>query len=476
MAIKPQSILIYCFKNNNVFESVSHMITSSLGHTKFTINQLDESECWLQHCSLVVIASYPHDIAYRVNSQIRKFYQNGGKILSMGGYFTSLLPLDLTGEPPGPCLDEICRSVTWLSQGQGVQNSVVMLPVKLFSDKTVLCKTLQELGIMSQDVTIPEVQPLVVYSLNTSALNSFFVKLKTVCSTNINKELILPMPKNLNDNCVLIKKNANKNIGFFEGHQNSSFPEIYIHSKAVTSTQDLLWNNPTITSNCSSIAILSDTQISGKGRDKNQWISPLGSMCLSFYFSVQQNTIVGSKLPFVQYIAALATVQAAIEVCGPSLPVTIKWPNDIYSENNVKIGGVLVNCSTNNDKCNLCVGIGLNVNNSEPTTSLSKLSGNTISIDKMARKICDIFMDEVHKFNDLGHSQFVERFCDRWMHQDKKVKISVGSINCSAVIKSIDNDGYLKVLNLVTQEMISVQPDGNSFDMMENLIAVKSKI
>lgn len=475
--MKPQSILIYCYKNSNAFESVSHILSTCLGKNKYTVNRLDESECWIHHCSLIVIASYPHDISFRAINQINQFSKTGGKILCMGGYFSYLLPLNSINQPHGPCLDEICNRAAVLSHGQGIKNSLVMLPIKLFSDSAVLSQTLHELGIQSHKDADLKLQPLEVHSLSTEALNSFFMKMKTCCYITDDDELMFPLSDSHSDETgVLILKNESTNGEFFDCLENSNFPEIFIHSKAVISTQDLLWKDTLITSSCNSVVVLADTQLSGKGRGKNQWISPHGSMCMSFYFSLKQETFLGSKLPFVQYIAALATVQAINDLCGSTAPVKIKWPNDIYSANNVKIGGVLVNCSSDNDLCNLCVGIGLNVNNSEPTISLSQLSGCEHSIQKMARKICNYFMNEVDTFNKLGIPQFVERFCDRWMHQNKQVKISVGSIDCSAIIKSIDNDGYLSVFNLVTSEMVSVQPDGNSFDMMENLIAVKSKM
>ena len=40
-------------------------------------------------------------------------------------------------------------------------------------------------------------------------------------------------------------------------------------------------------------------------------------------------------------------------------------------------------------------------------------------------------------------------------------------------IKGLDNMGFLSVVTS-SNEVISVQPDGNSFDMMKNLIAMKT--
>jgi biotin--protein ligase len=41
-------------------------------------------------------------------------------------------------------------------------------------------------------------------------------------------------------------------------------------------------------------------------------------------------------------------------------------------------------------------------------------------------------------------------------------------------IKGLDDMGFLSVINS-SNEVLSVQPDGNSFDMMRNLIKIKTR-
>lgn len=474
MTTKPPNILVYCCKNNSAFETISKMLLSCVGQGRYTMYQLDESEPWQRHCALVVIASHPLDITPKVACQMKQYHREGGKLLSMGGYFSSLLPLDCFGEPPGPCLDYMCSTPSQLGLGQGIKNSLIMLPVKSFADKSILMKALMELGIYSKADNCVQLQPLHVFSQNSAILDKYFNSLRQRCPVDNNGELLYPIGKCQSDSAVRIFREKQSKSEFFDDHKAINFPEVFIHSEAVTSTQDMLWNNSLLRQNVSSIAILADVQVAGKGRGKNQWISPLGSMCLSFYCTIQQCTPLTKKLPFVQYITTLATIKAINDTCVTIPPLKIKWPNDIYTSTGVKIGGVLVNCSTNGKITELCIGIGVNVNNEEPTVSLAKLSGVKISVPKLASKICCSFIEEVDLFNEIGHEQFIERFCQNWLHQDKKVKISLGNINCDAIIKSIDSDGYLSVLNLATHQSVSVQPDGNSFDMMENLIAVKS--
>lgn len=83
---------------------------------------------------------------------------------------------------------------------------------------------------------------------------------------------------------------------------------------------------------------------------------------------------------FVQYLAAMGVVEA-VKAYGEGyddILVRLKWPNDIYVEDPatlgqskfVKIGGILVQCSGDGKEYYL-VGIGFNVTNAAPTTSIN---------------------------------------------------------------------------------------------------------
>lgn len=57
---------------------------------------------------------------------------------------------------------------------------------------------------------------------------------------------------------------------------------------------------------------------------------------------------------------------------GSSLDVRIKWPNDIYS-NGMKIGGILCHSTYRSKEFQVVVGVGLNLDNSQPTTCVNHL-------------------------------------------------------------------------------------------------------
>lgn len=75
--------------------------------------------------------------------------------------------------------------------------------------------------------------------------------------------------------------------------------------------------------------------MSGRGRGKNAWISPLGCLQFSCVLSLPASSSKG--LVFVQYLAALAIVEAVRGALGPEYAAVgrklrIKWPNDVYAD------------------------------------------------------------------------------------------------------------------------------------------------
>ena len=156
--------------------------------------------------------------------------------------------------------------------------------------------------------------------------------------------------------------------------------------------------------------VVADRQVSGRGRGGNAWTSPPG--CLMFSFLAEHAD--GRTLPFLQYVATMAAVDA-IQDCadealaraaaahnarveaeaaatesapgaargsresnrvrfrrgsGQSVDVRVKWPNDLYS-GGLKIGGVLCTSTYAEGAFDVVVGVGINLDNRAPTTCVN---------------------------------------------------------------------------------------------------------
>lgn len=186
------------------------------------------------------------------------------------------------------------------------------------------------------------------------------------------------------------------------------FGRVLLYGEVVTSTQTLLEKNPSLLSQLPiGTTAVATTQVSGRGRGTNVWVSPPGSMMFSTTFKHPMALSTTAPVVFVQYLAAMAIVTAIQNTYSSSssphssssspyknLNIRLKWPNDIYAldpstttnptnnnNNNhppnayTKIGGILVNSSYSGSDYTIVLGIGLNLSHTHPTptTSLNQL-------------------------------------------------------------------------------------------------------
>ncbi|KAJ1023047.1 hypothetical protein NDA13_005094 [Ustilago tritici] len=229
---------------------------------------------------------------------------------------------------------------------------------------------------------------------------------------------------------------------------------------------------------------------------------------------------------------ALGDSDAGKRVAGK---VRIKWPNDIYAEiptvgstaggeraktatfeldskRYAKLGGILVNSQfSGGNELVLISGCGVNCLNPRPTTSVSDLISihNTahpeaalepITQEKLAGAILSTF-DSIWK-TLMEHSgdfrPFVERYRKIWLHSDQETTLTqdairtTGSGEESVRIVGISSDyGLLQAVPRTSSVrssdgkawggsedaerngIIQLQPDGNSFDMLQNLVKRK---
>uniref|UniRef100_A0A803MGJ9 BPL/LPL catalytic domain-containing protein n=1 Tax=Chenopodium quinoa TaxID=63459 RepID=A0A803MGJ9_CHEQI len=201
----------------------------------------------------------------------------------------------------------------------------------------------------------------------------------------------------------------------------------------------------------------------------NVWESPPG--CLMFSFTLQMED--GRIVPLVQYIASLALTEAIKDLCFnnglPQLGVKIKWPNDLYL-NGLKVGGVLCTSTYKSKKFNISVGIGLNVDNKQPTTCLNARLQQIASMSCQLRKedILASFFNKFENFFDQflsqGFKPLEELYYQTWLHSGQRVIVQdtrEGQIvDNAATIQGLTSSGYLLAIGDDGQ-MCELHPDGN---------------
>ena len=133
-------------------------------------------------------------------------------------------------------------------------------------------------------------------------------------------------------------------------------------------------------------AILAELQTAGRGRLGRVWSSPAG---VNLMVSVAFRPVLA---PDMAWRLGFAAALAVCDACEPWAPLSIKWPNDLYTADGLKVGGILVETAIEDGSLgHAVVGIGLNVNwrrskmpgeLAATATSLAELSG--APVDRVA--------------------------------------------------------------------------------------------
>uniref|UniRef100_A0A2R5L9D8 Putative biotin protein ligase n=1 Tax=Ornithodoros turicata TaxID=34597 RepID=A0A2R5L9D8_9ACAR len=222
-------------------------------------------------------------------------------------------------------------------------------------------------------------------------------------------------------------------------------------------------------------------QLQGKGRSGNAWLGPAGCAMFTVCVHISLRSLLGSRSSFIQHLAALAITKAVRSAKGYELVnVRIKWPNDIYYGSHSKIGGILVSSTLNRNEMCCYIGCGINVSNSQPTVCINDVAKvvaenrhmpapqQLLPEEVIARTLNELELLIAH-FQSGQISSVLQDYYRFWLHSGQTVTLQ--SLGCKAVIKGLDEYGYLVAESMGKE--YKLQPDGNSFDLMNNLIIMK---
>ena len=225
----------------------------------------------------------------------------------------------------------------------------------------------------------------------------------------------------------------------------------------------------------SGLICIVDRQSQGKGRGGNTWESPHGCSMFSF----KSKEVDGSRLPFIQYMISLAIVRAVKKLSGEvDVDIGIKWPNDIYVNKTLKIGGVLCQSSFYKDVFDVTIGCGINTTNDKPTVSLNSLlqpGSKPILREQVIAEILNQYEGMMDKFRSEGFTPFEKEYCSVWLHTNQRVKVveRSGTNPIDVTIKgiaSVSGGLFATDDNGCNYELY---PDGNRFDFFNGLIRRK---
>lgn len=224
-------------------------------------------------------------------------------------------------------------------------------------------------------------------------------------------------------------------------------------------------------------------QTQGKGRGGNTWLSPLGCAMFTLHLQVELDSRLGQRVSFLQHLVSLAVVESVRTLPGyEDIDLRLKWPNDIYYSNLMKLGGVLVNSTIMGQTFHLLIGCGFNVSNSNPTICINDLvlqqnrqrpgSLETLCPAQLIARTVTLLERFITDFQLRGPQALLPLYYKRWVHSGTRVRLW-SEDGPEAEVVGLDENGFLQVTS--DQGVVSVQPDGNSFDMLRNLLVTKTR-
>ncbi|NXN95859.1 BPL1 ligase, partial [Rhinopomastus cyanomelas] len=223
-------------------------------------------------------------------------------------------------------------------------------------------------------------------------------------------------------------------------------------------------------------------QTQGKGRGGNVWLSPVGCALSTLHITIPLHSNLGQRIPFIQHLVSLAVVESVRSIPGyEGIELRVKWPNDIYYSDLMKLGGVLVNSTLVETTFHILIGFGFNVNNSNPTICINDLIRQfnkeegtklkPLTADCLIARTVTVLEKLIDIFQEKGPNGVLPRYYKYWIHSGKQVRL-YSEEGPFAWIVGIDDYGFLQV-HEEGKGIESVHPDGNSFDMLRNLIVPK---
>ncbi|KAI9481983.1 biotin holocarboxylase synthetase [Coemansia sp. RSA 989] len=311
--------------------------------------------------------------------------------------------------------------------------------------------------------------------------------------------LVLCTPEALPDSNETPRFDMRAAIKFMQAMKAHTAGSWLMYSDTTRSTQTFFEKNPGLLAQLPDGTVnVATIQLAGRGRGRNAWISPVG--CLQFTLLIRHPNMKQAPVVMMQYLMSLAIVESIKAQPGyEDLPLRLKWPNDLYALHTpvedsddesspkptfVKIGGILVNSSYKSGEFTLLFGCGINVANALPTTSINSVIRDynnangtrleTIPVERALALITAKFEELYRQFLAFGFKPLLDAYYRNWLHTDQEVALTDRSYEKARVIGISASDGQLQVCSLSSPTTVySLQPDGNSFDMLRGLISRK---
>lgn len=198
--------------------------------------------------------------------------------------------------------------------------------------------------------------------------------------------------------------------------------------------------------------VLTDSQTAGRGRHGRSWFSSAGKgLTVS---CILRPNISGRSAGLVSLVAALAACHAMEKF---QLTPKVKWPNDILLSGK-KVGGVLVHTKFHGNVMSAAiVGIGINVNETEPefpdsirdsTTSIAVEKGSPVQRELALAWILNALENWYARLKSGDSASVVSSWEKRCSHMGKKVRFTRNGESVVGIFEGVAEGGEAIVLTV----------------------------
>lgn len=214
-----------------------------------------------------------------------------------------------------------------------------------------------------------------------------------------------------------------------------------IHLSEVSSTNDYAKDLLKQEKVSGTTLITADYQFAGKGHDKNSWESNPGENLLMSLVLFPDFLDISRQF-YLSMAVSLGIIDFLIDL-SPGFDFKLKWPNDIYFEEQ-KLGGVLINNEIMGERFkHVIAGIGLNINQQNFNTelpnpvSLKQISGKQYDTPSLAKPLAIKILERIELLrsvpediiNDYLKSMFAFNQWRKFMYKDGKIRARISGVN-----------------------------------------------
>lgn len=196
--------------------------------------------------------------------------------------------------------------------------------------------------------------------------------------------------------------------------------------------------------------VSAEQQLAGRGRRGRQWASPYGCnlyCSLTWVFEGGAAALEGLSLA-----VGVAVVDALVAI--GTAGVGLKWPNDVLAQR-AKLAGILLEMAGEADgRCQVVVGIGINVNMrgsgaesviDQAWTDVATLQGATVSRNRLMAALLEALLPTLQRFEREGFAPFRERWSALDAFAGEEVVVHLGERMVLGRSVGVDGRGALGV-------------------------------